>query len=82
MGWAQPRPIPRTNDSAISSGTLVKNGNSEYVPAVINRAAVMVCHSFTRRTSSGITRRTAKVAMAKVPMITPMVDADRPLREP
>ncbi len=82
IGWAQPRPMPSRNESAMSSGTWTTNGNSEYALPEIMSATVTTVHSRTRRASTGITRRTANVAAANEPITIPMVVAERPILEP
>jgi hypothetical protein len=51
------------------------------VPATTS-AAHTTDQALSRRTIEGMTRRTAKVASAKLLMTMPMVEADRPICVP
>src|SRR5207248_2651719 len=81
-GCDAPRPKPRTNDSAISSGTLCTNGKRKYaVPATVIALAISN-HWCTCRTSCVSTARTTNVATAKQDITTPIVPGASPMREP
>ena len=74
--------MPSRKDRAISRGTGVTRGNSEYATPAITSAAQTTVHSLARRATSGMNRRTTKVASAKLLMTIPMVEAESPICVP
>src|SRR4051812_35774455 len=81
-GLPQPSPQPRTKEAASSAAKLVANGNPRHVAAARKSEADSTRSSLERRTSAGITVRTTRSATAKLPITTPMSDADNPIERP
>ena len=82
IGCAQPSPSPSSIDRVIRAGTCVARGNSEYAVPAMSSAAPTTVHSLRRRATTGIPRRTRKVASAKVLMTMPMTEGDSPMLVP
>jgi len=65
-----------------SSGTVRTQGNAAYATVATAKLTVMSGHSRMRRWIHGSTRRTTKVAAAKLPRMSPMVVAESPMELP